>query len=351
MKFTLNVRNSKIDVRATRNLSSPAPVFMGNAETMRWIAFLLLLISTRAFSQSIVDRGKELYEGKRPDEAAKLFTGVNEDHPDYATARYYLGRIAFDRKAFDDAVDFFEEATEAKGGNQSTFFTWLGDTYATIASDANVIRQGMLAPKMKAAWEKAIALDDGNLNARLSLIQFYTQAPSFMGGSMDKAKETARQIVAIAPAQGHRSLGNLYLKEKNLVAAEKEYLEMAKIDPSFLPVLGNFYVNEKMHEKAFALFEEQLKKDPNNMLAVYQLGKVSAVSGQRLDQGEQHLLKYLAYTPQKNEPSHAGANMRLAQIYEKKGRPAEAKLKYETALKLDNNLQEAKEGLSRVSKL
>lgn len=318
---------------------------------MKQIAFLLFCTFGMAFGQSPLDRAKMLYEEKRFDAAVKLLADIEEGSSDYAAARFYLGRIAFDEKEFEDAADFFEEATQAKGGKQAEYFSWLGDTYGSIAQDANVIRQGMLAPKMKAAWEKAIALDTKILSARYSLISFYTQAPAIMGGSMDKAKEMARQIIAIAPAQGHRSLGNLYLKEKNVLAAEKEYQEMARIDAAFLPVLGNFYVNEKMHDKAFVLFEEQLKKNPNDMLAVYQLGKVSAVSGQRLDQGEQHLLKYLAYTPQKNEPSHAGANMRLAQIYEKKGKRAEAKLKYEAALRMDNSLQEAKEGLSRVSKL
>jgi tetratricopeptide (TPR) repeat protein len=318
---------------------------------MRPIALMLIVTSVAAFGQSAVDRGKALFDEKHYDAAVKLLEQVDEGNPDYAEARYYLGRIAFDQKKFEEAADYFEEATEAKGGDRSDYFTWLGDTYGTIAGKANLIRQGILAPKMKAAWEKAIALDTKNINARLSLIQFYTQAPSFMGGSMDKAKEMARQIIAISPAQGHRSLGNLYLKEKNLAAAEKEYQEMAKLDPNFLPVLGNFYVNEKMHEKAFVLFEEQLKKNPDDMLAVYQLGKVSAISGRRLDQGEQHLLKYLVYTPQKNEPSHAGANMRLAQILEKKGKRAEAKVKYEAALRMDNSLQEAKEGLSRVSKM
>ena len=317
---------------------------------MKEIALLLVMAAATVYGQSVVDRGKILYEEKRYDAAGKLLEGVEEESPDYAAARYYLGRMAFDQKRYDDAADFFEEATEAKGGNRSDYFTWLGDTYGTIARDANVIRQGILAPKMKTAWETAIDLDANNINARYSLISFYTQAPAIMGGSMDKAKEMARQIMVINPAQGHRSLGNLYLREKNVSAAEKEYQEMARLDVAFLPLLGNFYVNEKMHEKAFALFDEQLKRHPDDMLAMYQLGKVSAVSGQRLEQGEQYLLKYLAYTPKPNEPSHAGANMRLAQIYEKKGRRTEARQKYEAAIKLDNNLQEAKEGLSRVAK-
>lgn len=315
------------------------------------VVLIFLLISGSAVGQSSVIKGKTLYEEKRYDAAVAALEEVKDDSPDYAAAQYYLGRIAFDQNRLEDAADFFEEATEAKGGNQAEYFSWLGDSYGRIAQDASVIRQGMLAPKMKAAWEKAITLDPKILSARYSLISYYTQAPSFMGGSMDKAKEMARQIITLAPAQGHRSLGNLYLKEKNLAAAEKEYQEMARIDAAFLPVLGNFYVNEKMHEKAFALFDEQLKKNPDDMLAIYQLGKLSAVSGQRLDQGEQYLLRYLAYTPKSNEPSHAGANMRLAQVYEKKGKRADAKLKYEAALKLDNNLQEAKDGLSRVSKM
>lgn len=318
---------------------------------MKTVFPFLMLFVIYASAQTASEQAKRLYDQKKYAEAISALEKVKEEDKDYATAQYYLGRIAFDEKRYDAAADYFEEATEAPGGATSDYYTWLGDSYGNIARDANLIKQGMLAPKMKNAWEKAIALDNKNLNARLSLISFYTEAPGFMGGSMDKAKEMARQIMTISPPQGHRSMGNLYYKEKNMSGAEAEYKEMARLDPNLLPLLGNFYVNQKQHEKAFALFDEALKKNPQDMLATYQLGKTSAISGLRLDDGEQALLKYLAYTPKPNEPSHAGANMRLAQIYEKKGRKAEAKQKYEVALKLDGNLQEAKDGLSRVSKL
>jgi len=76
----------------------------------------------------------------------------------------------------------------------------------------------MLAPKMKSAWEKAIALDPKNLDARTSLIQYYLQAPGFMGGSVEKAKEVAGQVLKLKPAEGHRQLGNIYLNEKKYMA-------------------------------------------------------------------------------------------------------------------------------------
>lgn len=309
----------------------------------------LLLFGT-AWSQSTMERAKKLYEEKNLTECVKLLKTIDDDAPDYAAAQYYLGRAAFDEKNFEDAADYFEEATEQKSGQISEYYTSLGDSYGSIANDANVIRQGMLAPKMKNAWEKAIALDAKNVDARFSLIQFYTKAPSFMGGSMDKAKEMARQITAIKPAPGHRSMGNLLVQEKKIDEAEKEYLEMVKADATFSTVLGTFYQNQKKFDKAFALFDDLLKKNPQDMNTVYQLGKTSAMSGQRLDDGEGYLLRYLDFIPGPTQASHAGANMRLGQILEKKGKKAEAKAKYQVALKLDGNLQEAKEGLDRVSK-
>lgn len=117
-----------------------------------------ILIGSFAQGQSIVEKARKLYEEKKLAEAEKLLTPIDDDDKDYAAAQYYLGRIAFDQKKYDDAADFFEEATDANP-KVADYFNWLGNTYGTIAENANVLRQGFLAPKMKNAWEKAIELD------------------------------------------------------------------------------------------------------------------------------------------------------------------------------------------------
>ncbi|MFM8913248.1 MAG: tetratricopeptide repeat protein [Flammeovirgaceae bacterium] len=314
---------------------------------MKVLVFLLLSFSM--FAQSTIDKGKTLYEAKKYDEAQKLLKAVSEKSADYAAAQYYLGRVSFDKSEYDDAADYFEKATEADP-KQADYFNWLGNTYGTIAQDANMFKQGLLAPKIKKAWEKTIELDTKNLDARQSLIQYYLQAPGFMGGSIDKAKEVAKQIVALNAAEGHRQLGNVYAYEKKIAEAEKEFQEAVKADGNYAPVLASFYTNQKQYEKAFAIFEEALKKNPNDYTSTYQIGKTAALSGQRLERGEECLKKYLMHTPAQDEPSHAGANMRLAQIKEKRGLRDEAKKLFETALKLDGSLKEAKEGLARTSK-
>jgi tetratricopeptide (TPR) repeat protein len=316
---------------------------------MRILLIFLFSIPLLGVGQSTLEKGKNLLQNKKYQEAKKLLSSIDESEKDFATAQYYLGRSAFEQKEFDDAADYFESATEADKKN-SEYFQWLGDTYGIIARDANVVRQGFLAPKMKSAWETAVALDPKNINARLSLIEYYMQAPSIMGGSPDKAKEVARQIIKLNPAQGYRAQGNIYMREKNLSAAEKSYLEMVKADEALIPALGNFYLTNNQYDKAFKLLEDAVKKNPSDMGSVYQLGKTSALSGKQLERGEQCLRQYLDYQPKSNEPSHAGAQMRLAQILEKRGNKPEAKKLYEAALKKDNSLQEAKDGLERVSK-
>ena len=308
---------------------------------------LLLLISTQLIAQSSLDKAKKLWEAKNYNEAKNILKAIDDKSKDYAAAQYYIGRICIDEGKFEDAVDFLEEAVDSDS-KVADYYYWLGNDYATIAQSANTIRQGLLAPKMRNAWEKAIELDPSNIDARRSLIQYYLQAPSFMGGSIDKAKEMANQIIKLKPADGHLQLGNIYIKENNIPAAEKEFTEASKLDPSYKYVLGNFYLSQKQFDKAFAFYEEALKKDSENYILIYSIGKACALSGQRLDRGEECLKKYLTHQPNQNEPSHAGANMRLGQIYEKRGNKQEARKLYEAALKQDSKLKEAKEGLERL---
>jgi tetratricopeptide (TPR) repeat protein len=314
---------------------------------LRYLLFLFVLES--AFGQSKVDQAQKLYEANKYPEVISLLSGVKKDDKDFAGAQYWLGRVAYDQKRLDDAEEFFEEAVDANEKSPE-YHNWLGNAYAEIAQNANVFKQGILAPKMKSQWEKAVELSPTYLDPRKSLIQFYLKAPGFMGGSVDKAKETANQIMKINVAEGHLQMGNIYVNQKKIPEAEKEYQEMVKADPAYTFVLAGFYTNQKQYDRAFAFFEDAIKKDPQDMRSTYQFGRVSAISGMKLERGEEYLRKYLTYSPKANEPSLGGANMRLAQIVEKKGNKIEAKRLYETALKLDANLKEATEGLQRTSK-
>lgn len=312
------------------------------------ILLIVLFVPGILFAQT-VEKARQLYEQQKPTEARRILLTVKTESKEFAAAQYYLGRVAYDAKEYDQAEEYFEAAIEADD-QVADYHNWYGNTLGTIAGEASFFKQATLAPKMKGAWERALELDPKSIEARQSLILYYQQAPAIAGGSTDKAIELANEIVKLKPAEGHRQLGNIYYREKKYAEAEKEFQQMVKADESMWPALANYYFNQKNYDKAFALFDEQLKRNPNNTGALYQVGKASALSGQQLDRGEASLRKYLSSPPKQNEPSHAAANMRLAQILEKRGKKLEAKSLYESALKADATLKEAKEGLDRVSK-
>lgn len=345
----LNNRHIRINYEAYATIPCDHPSFISKHQSrFVKITCLFLLFSIPLGAQTSLENARKLYEERKPAEVKKILSTINDDSKEYAAAQYYLGRIAFDEKNYDDAQEFFEEAVDAND-KVAEYQNWLGNSYGQMAEEANMIKQEMLAPKMKNAWESAMALDPTYVEPRESLVQFYLQAPGFMGGSVDKAKEMARQIMKQNAARGHLQMGNIYNKEKQPAEAEREFIEMVKADPTYQARLANYYVNQKQFDKAFALYEETVKKNSNDMASIYQIGKTSALSGQKAERGEACLKKYLAYTPKPNEPSLAGANMRLAQITERKGNKSEAKRLYETALKLDASLKEAQEGLRRTS--
>ncbi|GHN01045.1 hypothetical protein WSM22_25340 [Cytophagales bacterium WSM2-2] len=254
---------------------------------------LLSLLCLTVLAQPSVEKGKSFYSEKKYDEAEKAFKTIPKNTREYPVANYFLGRIAFDKKEYDDAADYFEIATELNSKN-AEYFNWLGDAYAAIGKNAGLFKQMSVGPKALRSWEKAAHLDEKNIDARVSLAGAYMQAPAFMGGGESKAQ-----------------------------------------------AIGS---------EALALLEEALKKAPEHHIYLYWYGKTSATTSLKMDRGEECLLKYLTFIPKEGEPSIAGAHLRLGQIKEKKGNKPDAKKNYELAVKLDGSLKQAKEGLSRVSK-
>lgn len=315
-------------------------------QKINYVLLLLWSVSLGTFGQTI-DQGKAFFEVRKHSDAEKVFSAIPGTNPGYAEAQYYLGRIAFDRKDYEKAVEYFEAATK-KDTKKSDYFNYLGRASAEMAIAASIFSKPSWASQSRKSWESAVALDSKSIEPRLSLIDFFSMAPGFMGGSMEKAKAMANEVMKLNEAEGHWRLGNLFVSENNPVEAENEFEKMMKANPDYVRNLAGYYADQKKYEKAVELFERALKRNPNDFLTMYRYGKTSAISGLKLERGEECLKRYITYTPQYGEPSVAGAYMRLGQIQEKKGNKSEAKRNYESALRLESSLKEAKEGLDRV---
>ena len=272
---------------------------------------------------------------------------VRSKSPQYEKAQYYLGRIAFDQEDYSDAIDYFKE-TIKKNDKNADYYAWLGNAYGVYTQNASKLRQGILAPKIKKNYEKAVAIDSKNLDAQWGLIEYYTQAPGFMGGSMEKALATANTVMTFNEKEGYRALSTVYQRDEKYDEAEIAFVKLVALDSNYTTALGTFYQGREMFDKAFTLFQKLKISEPDNTNALYQIGRTSALSGQEADKGIEALETYMTLPIQNEAPSYAAAKMRLAMIYEKQGNKAKAKSLYQASLKEDPKMQLAKDGLKRV---
>jgi tetratricopeptide (TPR) repeat protein len=208
-----------------------------------------------------------------------------------------------------------------------------------------------LAPDLRDAFERAVKLDPSLVEARTALIEFYLQAPAAIGGGVDKAKA---QVAAIAKYDRARSLfaqARIAQHEKKPAQAIKAYEEAYALkpnDPQTRIALAVGYQEVKRWPDAYATIKRWIADEPKSNNAHYQLGRLAAVSGQYLADGEAALRKYLAMPRGKDDPELKNARYRLGQVLAHAGRRDEARAELQTALKLDPKFKEAKDALATL---
>ena len=294
-----------------------------------------------------VEHGIQLFNASKFGEAREVLLPHGERDAD---AAFYLGRIELEGNDADKAAGWFERAI-GMNPKSSVYYDWLGRAYGTQAQHANRFRQPFLARKTKNAWETALALDPDNLDVRDDLIIFYSRVPGFLGGNKEKAHEMALEIMKRNPYRGSMAATNLCAAANDTLCVVRGLQEMMTSYPDSAGVyagLAVFYANQNQFDKAFAVLDERLRTNPNELRTLYQLGRTAALSGQNLDRGEQALKVVLANPTPESGPSPAGLHYRLGMIYEKKGAKELAREEYRTVLQLNPRHQDAQKALAAL---
>jgi len=123
-----------------------------------------------------------------------------------------LGESYMELKRYGDALDVFEDATDL-APKSSGAQLWLGRAYGRLAEGNKLLAFGR-ARKAKTAFEKAVQLDPKNRDALDDLFEYYFEAPSIVGGGLDKAEGVAKQIGALDAAAGERLLARVAQERK-----------------------------------------------------------------------------------------------------------------------------------------
>lgn len=280
-------------------------------------ATFLLASTLRATSEpAAFNAAVQLYRQRKPVEAQQAFEVLAASDPRNADVQSYLGRLALQRSEFEKAVAILERAV-ALAPNDARIHQQLGDAYGLSAQKAGLFAKLGLARKCRAEYEKAVELDPRNIDARWSLMEYYRQAPGFLGGGGAQALGQAQAIKRLDPNRGRIAVASIYAADNRIDAALAE-------------------------------FEEAMKVNPDDYGANYQFGRIAAQTGQRPDAGLAALRRCLTLTPPDNQPPHAAAHWRIGNILEKKGDKDGARAAYEAALQVDPKFPQAIEALKKL---
>jgi tetratricopeptide (TPR) repeat protein len=270
--------------------------------------------------------------------------------PKNGAAWVLLTRARVQARRFALAVEAGERAT-ALAPNDAQAFFWLGNALGARIGEVGMLSKMSMAPKLRDAFERAVKLDPALVQARTSLIEFYLQAPAAIGGGIDKARAQAVAIAKYDRAQGFSSQARIAMHEKNWPQAIR-HLEAARAekpgDPAIRMQLIVLYQEAKRWAEAHAAIRRWIGEEPRSNNAQYQLGRLAAVSGQYLAEGEAALRRYLTMPRGKDDPEAKNAHYRLGQVLAHAGREDEARTAFQAALKLDPKMKEAKDAIAAL---
>lgn len=282
-----------------------------------FVGFLLLTLTTFSAEPALREQVNALFREKKWPEAQALLEQAITTDPANAEAHFFLGVSFINRNDEEHALPHLEKAV-ALAPTNSSYVRHAGDAYGMTAQKAGLFAKMGWAKKCKVAYEKAVELDPKDINARWSLMEFYRQAPGFLGGGMEGAYAQAAEIKKLDRMRGRGAYSKLYI-------ADKKYSE------------------------AFALCDEVLKETPDDYETLLQIGRLAGMSGEHLDQGLAALQRCLTLPAPGYQPNLSRIHWRMGIVLEKKNDRAGARTAYEAALAIDPKFTQATEALAKLN--
>ncbi|MEA3408795.1 MAG: tetratricopeptide repeat protein [Candidatus Eisenbacteria bacterium] len=285
---------------------------------------------------SLMARGNRALGDGNVASAEALFSEVLSQESGEHRALCGLAIVGLIEDDPDKAIKYARKAIK-KDKKNSRYHFMLANGYGMKASRGGM-RAMFYGGKFKQECELALKYDPENVDAHMAVMSFYVHAPSFMGGGLEKAKETAETVASLDAYYGHIAHAMIATQEDDLVAAESSYLAAAAVDSQNAggwSKLGAFYLDIDRFADAVPVFERVRGLEPDDPVAVYQLARANYGWGEDLAAAEEGFKAYIAAEDRPDKPEVASAHWRLALVYERQGRYAEAMAELDEAIRLD----------------
>ena len=243
-----------------------------------------------------------------------LAGAVSQAAGDPGAADFAHGVDFYRTEDYRQAQSSFERAAARDPGN-SKYRLWVGLAIGRRAEGMTGLRRVGAAPLAKQAkrhFERAVELDEENLDALEALQGFHFRAPGLIGGSKAEAVKIAVRIEAIDQARGSAAWAAVHEDAGDFDKAAESHLrarELAPEDIGYLVSHAAYLSRRRQHAESDELFAAALARDPDDPDACLEAGKAWLQAKRRAlyPRAKELLERYLASPtrkPNSDPPSH-----------------------------------------------
>lgn len=276
---------------------------------------LLATATTVAFATDtdpaeLLQRARRLYEKTQYEEALALLA---QARPETAGFHALVGLCYYRLGDFRRASEAFERAVRLEPGS-SEYHLWLGRAYGRRAETSSFVTAPRYASRARQHFERAVQLDPRNTEAIGDLFEYYLQAPGFLGGGLDKAKNLAEKTKDLDPAEYHYRLARLAEARKQHTEAEEHLRRAMELAPSQVGRmidLARFLARRGRHRESDSLFEKARQTEPENPRVWFEYAKVCIETKRNLELARQLLIRYLNSPLKPDDPPRREAEKLL----------------------------------------
>ncbi len=283
---------------------------------MRGLFLFLFALAASAGSVSAKtaewDRAHELYQRTEYSQALSVLGRVL--NPDVETLQL-IGQCHFMQGDYKQAGEAFEKAL-ALAPRNSELHRLLGNAYGRRAETGSMLTAPGNARKARQYFEEAVELDPNNREAATNLFEYYLEAPSFLGGGIEKAENLAKRIATLDTPAGHHALAQLEGKRKRYEAAEEQLRSAAALAPrqaGRLIDLARFFSDRGRVKESDEKFEEAARIAPNSPELLFARAETYIQQKRNLNDAHQLLERYLASPLTPDDPPRQNARTLLSQ--------------------------------------
>jgi Flp pilus assembly protein TadD len=277
---------------------------------MRILSGLLLLFAAAGASPEVVGRATALYQ--RTDYETSLHVLAEDPAPD--AGNYLLSaKNYFMLGDYKKAIEFLEKAL-ASSPNSSEYELWLGRAWGRRAETSNWLLAGVHASRARQCFERAVALDPHNREARNDLFDFYLNAPGFLGGGLEKAAASAETIARERPAEYEFEEAQLADRTKDYATAEahlRRARELAPTEAGRIVDLARYVAKRGRLQEADVLFEQARKLAPSQPRVAFAEARMDIEYRRNLEQARRLLQQYLRASLTPDDPPREEAEKLL----------------------------------------